>query len=349
MPNQEKDDKVTSSSSASARGANNSASQRGQTVSSSKPSPSGGNNSASQRGATVSSSKPSTSVPKSSSPSSGSSYAGQERSGTGRSYTSPSRSESGGNNSASQRGAVVSASRPASQPSAGSGFASAYRQVADTARSAGVTSIGGAKTPGQQPSPMGGFRQAEIQSMNNLYGYEKEAVKVLSAGPGWTQVQLRDGTVETRRGDRASRNNNPGNIEYGSFAKSVGAIGTDGRFAAFPDKATGLKAIEALLDRPTYRDLTISGAIQRYAPPHENNTARYAGTVAAAAGATPSTKLSDLTPAQRTSMVEAMTRVEGNTGYKTTTNVVGQGYGTPPSGTVIKGDRQLASVRHQRP
>jgi len=187
MPNQAKDDKASSgpskssSSSASSKGANNSASQRGQTVSSSKPSSSGGNNSASQRGATVSSSKPSasSSVSKPSVSSSKSSFAGQERSGTGRSY-SPA-SQGGAQNSASQRGAVVSASRPSPQGQVKTGFASAYRQVADTARSVGVTSIGGAKTPAQ-PS----FRQSEVASMKNMDGMYADAKKSLLdtiAGP----------------------------------------------------------------------------------------------------------------------------------------------------------------------
>ena len=47
-------------------------------------------------------------------------------------------------------------------------------------------------------------------------------------------------------GDSASRsfrNNNPGNIKYGEFAKSHGATGQDsGGFAQFPDEETGKKA-----------------------------------------------------------------------------------------------------------
>jgi len=40
-------------------------------------------------------------------------------------------------------------------------------------------------------------------------------------------------------GSPAWRNNNPGNLEYRQLAQAHGAIGSDGRFAIFPDDATG--------------------------------------------------------------------------------------------------------------
>jgi hypothetical protein len=49
-------------------------------------------------------------------------------------------------------------------------------------------------------------------------------------------------------GTRADRNNNPGNIKYGEFAKAQGATGADREgFAIFPDRETGYKAAENLL------------------------------------------------------------------------------------------------------
>ena len=60
-----------------------------------------------------------------------------------------------------------------------------------------------------------------------------------------------------------------------------------------------------------YRDLNIGQAIARYAPPSENNTASYINSVVQATGATPSTPMQSLTAAQRTSMLNAMERVEG--------------------------------------
>jgi hypothetical protein len=46
---------------------------------------------------------------------------------------------------------------------------------------------------------------------------------------------------------RGLRNNNPGNIEFGSFAKKYGATGSDGRFAIFPTMVDGIRAIAELL------------------------------------------------------------------------------------------------------
>lgn len=152
-------------------------------------------------------------------------------------------------------------------------------------------------------------------------------VKVVSAGKGWTKVQLADGSVELRNGDRASRNFNPGNIEYNEFsnsggpgfAPSNGAVGTDGRFAVFPTREMGLAAQQNLLfGKEKYNKLTIAEAINEYAPPNENDTGAYIRSVAAAAGVPTDTVLRDMTPAQQKAMIEGMHRVEGNTGYKTT-------------------------------
>ena len=123
-------------------------------------------------------------------------------------------------------------------------------------------------------------------------------------------ISYPDGTTKTG-GSRSWRNNNSGNIEYGNFARSHGAIGTDGRFAIFPTKAAGDNAKIALLKGSSYRNRTITGAILRYAPQFENNSAWYAKTIAGAAGVSVNTKLTDLTDAQFSLMVNAMTSVEG--------------------------------------
>lgn len=70
---------------------------------------------------------------------------------------------------------------------------------------------------------------------------------------------------------RGQRNNNPGNIEYGAFAKSMGATGSDGRFAIFPDLITGTSAMAALLGRYGSQGLdTIDEIIEKWAPSKEN-------------------------------------------------------------------------------
>lgn len=136
--------------------------------------------------------------------------------------------------------------------------------------------------------------------------------KVVDAGKGYTTIEYQGGKVEKRIGARNWRNNNPGNIEYGSFSKQYGAIGTDGRFAVFPTYDNGRKAKEALLFQgKNYKDLTIGQAISRYAPPSENNTANYINTVVKATGASATTPLQGLSSSQRTAMLNAMEKIEG--------------------------------------
>lgn len=162
-------------------------------------------------------------------------------------------------------------------------------------------------------------RQAEIASMEALSAYGKEVVSVVDAGKGWTTVELRDGTIERRDGTRASRNNNPGNIEYGNYARTKGAIGTDGRFAVFSTPQQGIQAMKDLVFGPNYAGKTISKAIEKYAPSFENDSKAYAATVAAAAGVEVSTPTSSLTEVQKDKMIEAMTRVEGGKPYDVAT------------------------------
>jgi hypothetical protein len=79
--------------------------------------------------------------------------------------------------------------------------------------------------------------------------------------------------------NRPQRNFNPGDIEYTLFAKAAGAIGSDGRFAVFASERAGFNALNELLKGPSYSNLTIQQAVNRYAPPCENNTRNYVSLV----------------------------------------------------------------------
>lgn len=137
-------------------------------------------------------------------------------------------------------------------------------------------------------------------------------LEVVAAGEGWTQVRGDDGKLYKLEGTRAWRNNNPGNVEYGKFAKAQGAIGSDGRFAVFPTYEQGRNAKATLMfQSPSYRDKSIEAAISRYAPSSENNTPAYIARVANAAGVPSSTKVSDLSEPQRLAVIAAMEGVEG--------------------------------------
>ena len=79
---------------------------------------------------------------------------------------------------------------------------------------------------------------------------------------------------------RGIRNNNPGNIEWGSFTRGMGATGSDGRFATFNTMAEGVCALARLLivyydkQLPNRID-TIREVIERWAPSSENDTNAY--------------------------------------------------------------------------
>lgn len=135
------------------------------------------------------------------------------------------------------------------------------------------------------------------------------------------------GSFQKVGGSRAWRNNNEGNLEFGKFAKAHGAIGTDGRFAIFPDEETGRRAKEALIfesnggkylaNNPLdygkgigYRDKTLLQTIAAYAPSGENNTRAYRQRVLAAVGGR-NKKMRDYTADERQAIMQAMRKVEG--------------------------------------
>lgn len=79
--------------------------------------------------------------------------------------------------------------------------------------------------------------------------------------------------------NRPQRNLNPGNLNMADWLKPYGAsleTGTPSpRFARFPTADLGFSALHDLLAGPHYANLTIEEAINRYAPPDENNTVDY--------------------------------------------------------------------------
>jgi uncharacterized protein RhaS with RHS repeats len=96
-------------------------------------------------------------------------------------------------------------------------------------------------------------------------------------GEGRNTIIVRGNGMEEVRsgGTRAWRNNNPGNMRDTPFSQSHGSLGVSGGFAVFSNEQKGGDALGSLLGTRTYQGLTIDGAINRYAPPNENNTANY--------------------------------------------------------------------------
>ena len=85
-----------------------------------------------------------------------------------------------------------------------------------------------------------------------------------------------------KQGTRATRNSNPGNINFTPWTKEYGAvletvpagIKEEPRFACFPTADQGWAALRYLLTSH-YLGMTIAAAFNKYAPPVENNTNAY--------------------------------------------------------------------------
>lgn len=173
--------------------------------------------------------------------------------------------------------------------------------------------------------------------------------EVVRAEPGVLIVKNATGE-QTRRegGTRAWRNNNPGNIEYGAFARRQGAVGSDGRFAVFPSYAVGRNAKrELLFGRDSkYIDLTVAKAIARYAPDFENTTLEYSSRVAKAVGVPVNTKLRELTRQQRQAFIEAIQQQEGYSEGKVVKAADGGVFSGPKEGypAVLHGDEAVVPL-----
>ena len=122
-----------------------------------------------------------------------------------------------------------------------------------------------------------------------------------------------DGSTETRSGGTPSwRNNNPGNIIAGRWADRHGSIGKGaGKFAVFPNAASGDAASKALLKGPDYVGRTIDKAIEHRSPPEENRTVDVQANVRKIGGFTGKEVIGRLNNEQLDRLVAAIKRAEG--------------------------------------
>jgi hypothetical protein len=119
-------------------------------------------------------------------------------------------------------------------------------------------------------------------------------------------------------GQKAFRNNNPGNVGYSSYMKQLGAIGVDADGKSiFPDWETGDKAMKSLLKKGNaYVGKDIRGAIEAFAPPKYNPTEAYIKYVTEKSGLPENKKIGDMTDAEFQRVTDAMKEVEDSTpGY----------------------------------
>ena len=97
-------------------------------------------------------------------------------------------------------------------------------------------------------------------------------------------------------GTRATRNHNPGNIRWGTFARLHGATANDGAgYAVFRDDAAGWAALTALLSNPPYASLNVTQALNKYAPAADlNQPSTYIADVCLWCDCAPTTPIADL-------------------------------------------------------
>lgn len=143
---------------------------------------------------------------------------------------------------------------------------------------------------------------------NNRSAY---AISAAAAGNDVIYNYSDERRIRFTGGTRAWRNTNPGNLRYSDFSRRMGAIGQAGGFAVFPSEQVGMDAVAALLKSDTYRGLTIAGAINRYAPPSENDTARYHRKLERLTGLNINRRLADLSPSELENVANAIRQIEG--------------------------------------
>lgn len=114
------------------------------------------------------------------------------------------------------------------------------------------------------------------------------------------------------------RTNNPGNVQYGDFARRYGAIGSamagDGEpVAIMPTLDHGWKMQVALWRRPKYNNGTIDQGCRIWATGvgSKKGTSQYTIDLADAAGASIHTKVSELSDEQLKNMVKRQAKLEG--------------------------------------
>lgn len=157
-----------------------------------------------------------------------------------------------------------------------------------------------------------------------------------------TYIIYSDGSEEVRQGGtRNLRNNNPGNIVYNEYSKSLGAIGSQNGMAVFPDMETGSKAMTTLLTSNSYQNApavpsqglnqgSVGAAIYKWAPPNENDSKSYVQYIEKRTGLPANKPLSECSPAEIEKVRQAIANYEGN---------------TPPN--VSNGDKKLSKEEVQ--
>lgn len=159
----------------------------------------------------------------------------------------------------------------------------------------------------------GGNSQADVDAYKDQGGARltPDAQRRLAATDGYQD----DGSiveVPDARLPRGIRNNNPGNL---NFARQRGATledrATGARFARFQTAEEGLAALSIQLQRYGQRGInTVQAIISQFAPPKENNTAKYISDVSRSLGVSSGAKLDTNDPNVLNGLMGAIIHIE---------------------------------------
>ena len=160
------------------------------------------------------------------------------------------------------------------------------------------------------------LNESEIETINNqssLSGFKASDIVRIEYENRTTIYVKKDGTkIKRIGGSVAWRNNNPGNIRKSSFAHQNGAVGETDKWAVFPNEETGLIAITKLLRSKSYRNLSISEAIHKWAPASDNNNPKsYSQRISKMTGLPVNAKINNLNDNDLMRVARAIQTVEG--------------------------------------
>ena len=147
---------------------------------------------------------------------------------------------------------------------------------------------------------------------SNGFAVDSNGNLVTATNPGISRLDA----YGALSGVRGIRNNNPGNL---NFAGQAGASRENGkgRFAAFNTPEEGIGALSKQLDlhfngtsakaKEAGRPLrSVKDIVEAWAPPNENNTAKYIADVAKQLGVSPTANLNLKDPATKTALMKAI-------------------------------------------
>lgn len=112
-------------------------------------------------------------------------------------------------------------------------------------------------------------------------------------------------------GTWAWRNHNPGNIRPGKISRSHHQIGIVFNFAVFPNDRQGHLALLDVL-KITYANSSIDEMMGHFAPPKENNTAKYRKFLHQMTGVQDSKKIKNFTTNEFEKLWQGIEKIEGS-------------------------------------